>query len=69
MYNIIMDTLSIMRANKDYSKAFIDCWFMHTCCSHKVRALYKPESLCMLLFRPMFYNVDALLLLSNTNQC
>ena len=53
-----------MRANKDYSKASIDCWFMHSCCSHKVRALYKPEILCMHFFRPMFYNVDALLLLS-----
>ena len=50
-----------MRANKDYSKAFIDCWFMHTCCSQKVRALYKPESLCMDFFRPMFLNVYALL--------
>ena len=36
-----------MKANKDYSKA---CWFMHTYCSHKVRALYKPESLCMHFF-------------------
>ena len=56
-----------MRANKDYSKASIDCWFIHTCCSLKVRALYKSENLCMHFFRPMFYNVDALLLLSNTN--
>ena len=44
-----------MKANKDYSKALIDCWFMHTCCSHKVRALYKPESLCMHFFAHVLY--------------
>ena len=57
-----------MRANKDYSKAFIDCWFMHTHCSHK-RTLYKSEYLCMHFFSAMLYNVDARMLLANTRQC
>ena len=34
-----------MRGNKHYSKALIDCWFVHTFCSHK-HTLYKPESVC-----------------------
>ena len=57
-----------MRANKDNSKAFIDCWFMHTYCLHK-RTLYKPESLRMRFFSTMLYNADARMLLSNTRQC
>ena len=57
-----------MKANKDYSKAFIDCCFMHTCCSHKI-TLFKPDSLCMYFFSAMLYNVDARMLLSNTRQC
>ena len=35
-----------MRGNTDSSKAFIDCWCMHTYCSYK-RTLYKSESLSM----------------------
>ena len=56
-----------MRANKDNSKALIDCWcnaymlFTHTC------TLYKPESLCMHFFSVMLYNVDARM--SKTRQC
>ena len=57
-----------MKANKDYSKAFIGCWFMHTYCSHKI-ALFKPESLCMHFFSAMLYNVDVRMVLSNTRQC
>ena len=57
-----------MRASKDNSKAFIDCWFMHIYCSHK-RTLYKNESLCMYFFSAMLYNVDARMLLSNARQC
>ena len=57
-----------MKTNKDYSKAFNDCWFMHTYCSHK-NTLSKPESLCIHFFSAMFYNVDARMLLSNTRQC
>ena len=60
-----MDT---MRAHKDSSKALIDCWFMHTYCSHR-RTLYKTESLCMYSFSAMLYNVDARMSLSNTRQC
>ena len=43
------DKESIMKANKDYSKAFIDCWFMHTYCSHK-STIFKPESLHLVHF-------------------
>ena len=57
-----------MKANKGYSKAFNDCWFMHTYCSHK-NTLFKPESLCIHFFSAMLYNVDARMLLSNTRQC
>ena len=62
------DIESIMRANKDNSKAFIYCWFMQTYCSHK-RTLYIPESLCMYFFSAMLYNVDARLLLFHIRQC
>ena len=34
-----------MRANKNYSKAFIDCWFMHTYCSHNM--LCKNLKICV----------------------
>ena len=62
------DIESKIIANNDNSKALIDCWFMHTYCSH-TRTLYKPESLCMLFLSAMLYNVDARMLLSNTRQC
>ena len=57
-----------MRANKDNSKSFIDCWFRHTYCSHK-RTLYKPGRFYMHFFSVMLYNVDARMVLSNTRQC
>ena len=52
-----------MRANKDNSKAFIECRFMHTYYSHK-STLYEPESLCMHFFSVMLCNVNARVLLS-----
>ena len=47
-----------MRGNKRFSKAFIECLFMH-----------KPASLCIHFFSDMLYNVDVRMLLSNTRQC
>ena len=58
-----------MRANKGYSKAFIEYLFMHRPihCSHKCTP-YKRESLCIHFVRDMLYNVDVRMLLSKTRQ-
>ena len=67
-----MDTIKQMiqknESEQGLFKAFIDCWFMHTYCSHKI-TLFKLESLCMHFLRAMLYSVDARMLLSNTRQC